>query len=379
MKPVLDGVRVIELSTMITAPLAGMMLADFGADVIKVEQPVTGDPYRNFRGGQYSPHFCAYNRNKRSVVLDLRDETGRARLTGMLEAGDVLLENFRPGVMARLGFDDARIKAINPRLVHCSITGFGPDGPYRERPAYDAVAQALSGLSSLQIDPANPRVSGPTIADNVTGQVAAFGIVSALFERERTGVARRVEVNMLDAALAFIPDPYGYLDQMGLVSDAWLRARTSQSYVFACSDARMLSVHLSSQDKFWQGFLKTMERPDLQDDARFATRALRIEHYDALAAIAAEVFRRHDRGTWLARLEQNDVPFAPVYDVTEVAADAQVRHLGSFFDLHHPVAGRLNAIRRPIWLDGQRDDQPAIAPPLLGEHTQEVLDQFGLG
>ena len=374
----LSGIRVVELSTMITAPLAGMMLADMGADVVKVENPEGGDPYRSFRGGQYSPHFCAYNRNKRSVALDLRGADGRSALEALLRRGDVLLENFRPGVLARLGFDGTRLIEINPRLVHCSITGFGPDGPYAERPAYDAVAQALSGLSSLLVDPDTPRIAGPTIADNAAGQYAAFGIVAALMERERTGRARRVEVNMLDSALAFTPDPFGYLTQMGVVSDPYLRARTSQSYVFVCADKAMVAVHLSSREKFWTGFLDAVGRPDLAGDTRFSTRSDRIDNYEALRAELAPVFAAQPRDHWLARFERQDVPYAPVHDVAQVLTDPQVVHLRSFFELEHPVQGTVTAIRRPIWTDGQRDDQPRRPPPTLGEHTDEVLRECGL-
>ncbi|WP_207538730.1 CaiB/BaiF CoA transferase family protein [Sabulicella rubraurantiaca] len=374
----LSGIRVVELSTMITAPLAGVMLADMGADVIKVENPEGGDPYRNFRGGQYSPHFCAYNRNKRSVVLDLRSPEGKAALEVLLGGADVLLENFRPGVLARLGFEEARIKAINPRIVHCSVTGFGSGGPYVGRPAYDAVAQALSGLTSLQVDPEAPRIAGPTIADNATGQYAAFGILAALMERERTGRARRVEVNMLECALSFAPDAYGYLTQMGIVSDPYLRARTSQSYVFACSDGAMIAVHLSLHQKFWMAFLEVAGRTDLAEDARFRTRADRIENYEALRTLVAPVFARHPRAYWVERFARHDVPFAPVYTVAEAPEDPQVRHLGSFFEMEHPEQGRLTAIHLPIWLDGERESHPRRPPPTLGEQTEEVLREHGL-
>ena len=374
----LSGIRVVEISTMITAPLAGMMLADMGADVVKVENPEGGDPYRSFRGGQYSPHFCAYNRNKRSAALDLRSTAGRTALEALLRTSDVLLENFRPGVLARLDFAPHRLAYLNPRLVHCSITGFGPDGPYKDRPAYDAVAQALSGLSSLLVDPDAPRIAGPTIADNAAGQYAAFGILAALLERERTGRARRIEVNMLDSALAFIPDPYGYLTQMGVVSDPYLRARTSQSYVFVCADRAMVAVHLSSQEKFWTGFLDAIGRLDLAADPRFGTRSTRIDNYEALRAELSPFFAARPRAHWLDRLRRSDVPYAPVHDVSQVAADPQVAHLRSFFELEHPTHGPLTAIRRPIWTDGQRDDQPRRPPPTLGEHTDEILRECGL-
>jgi crotonobetainyl-CoA:carnitine CoA-transferase CaiB-like acyl-CoA transferase len=189
---VLRGVRVVELGTMITAPLAGMMLADLGADVIKIERPDGGDPFRSFRGGLYSPHFIAFNRNKRSVTLDLQTETGKASLLALLREADVLLDNYRPGVMDRLGFSAETIRTEYPKLIWCSITGFGPAGPYANRPAYDAVAGALSGLASVTLDPEKPAASGPTIADNVTGMYAAYGILGALYEREKTGRGRRI-------------------------------------------------------------------------------------------------------------------------------------------------------------------------------------------
>ena len=374
----LAGVTVVELTTMITGPLAGMMLADLGAEVFKIESPEGGDLFRSFRGGLYSPHFCAYNRNKRSVALDLRSAQGKLALEKLLQRADVCLENFRPGVLERLGFADARLAELNPRLIRCHITGFGADGPYAERPAYDAVAQALSGMSSLFLQPEDPKVTGPTIGDNVTGHYACQGILAALVERERTGTARRIDVNMLEATLAFMPDPYAYYTQMDLVSDPFLRAHTSQSYAFRCSDDKLVAVHLSSQDKFWQQFVDTLGRPDMLANPQFATRALRIEHYRSIHAQAAVTFVEHPRAHWVARFAGRDVPFAPVYDVTEVFDDPQVRHLGSFFRLEHPTMGALTSIRRPVWLDGSRSDQPSEAPPVLGEHTAAVLSEIGL-
>ena len=180
MTDVLTGVRVVELSTVITAPLTGLMLADLGADVIKVEPP-QGDPFRSFRGGQYSPNFVAYNRGKRSIQLDLRTEAGRSVMLRLLAGADILLENYRPGIMEKFGLTDDVLSAANPRLIHCSITGFGASGPYSARPAYDNVAVALSGILSLQLDPEHPQSSGPTIADNATGMFACYGILGALY------------------------------------------------------------------------------------------------------------------------------------------------------------------------------------------------------
>ena len=312
----LRGIKVLELSTMITGPLAGMMLGDWGADVIKVENPDGGDPFRSFRGGSYSPHFCAYNRNKRSVTLDLRSPEGKSGLAALVRSADVLLENYRPGVMDRLGFSDDELVRLNSRLVRCSITGFGPDGPYANRPAYDAIAQAVGGMSSLFVNAENTRITGPTIADNVTSHYACQGVLAALLERERSGVARRIEVNMLDATLAFIPDPFAYYTQMQLVSDPYLRAHTSQSYVFESSDGKLFAVHLSSQTKFWENFVRAIDCPGLLEDDRFKTRTDRIANYEALRAIAGKIFAKLSRAHWVDLLSGLDVPAAPVLDVT---------------------------------------------------------------
>src|SRR5215471_16168186 len=202
----LDGVRIVELTTMITGPLAGQLLADLGASVVKIENREHGDPFRNYHGGRYSGHFIAYNRNKRSITLDLRSQRGKEIFLSLVERADVLIDNFRPGVLDRLGFTAEVLSHANPRLISASITGFGVDGPYRDRPSYDAVAQALSGMLSQFLDAQAPQPAGPTLSDNITGHYLAYGILAALFERARTGKARRVETTMLEATMAFAPD-----------------------------------------------------------------------------------------------------------------------------------------------------------------------------
>jgi formyl-CoA transferase len=374
----LDGIRVVELTTMITGPLTGMMLADMGADVVKIENPEGGDPFRSYGGGGYSAQFCSYNRNKRSVAVSLRTELGRQTLEALAQRSDVLLENFRPGVLDRLGFPDDRLRKLNPRLIRCSITGFGSSGPYASRPCYDAIAQALSGMSSQFLDPESPRLSGTTISDNVTGQYACYGILAALLERERTGAARRVEVNMLEATLAFMPEPFAYFTQNGQVADAYLRIRNSQAFAFRCRDGKMVATHHSSQQKFWTQFCEAIELPELVNDPRFDTLAKRVANYDALLSEASVAFLRKTRAEWLSRFDRYDVPFTAINDVTEVFSDPQVRHLDSFFEYTHPTEGRLVGPRRPVLLDGGRNDQPALAPPTLGEHTEQVLKELGL-
>jgi crotonobetainyl-CoA:carnitine CoA-transferase CaiB-like acyl-CoA transferase len=372
---VLKGVRVVELSTVITAPLTGLMLADLGADVIKVEPP-NGDPFRSFGGGHYSPNFVAYNRGKRSIALDLRTDAGRSILLKLLARADILLENYRPGIMGRLGLGDDVLKATNARLIHCSITGFGETGPYSARPAYDNVAVALSGVLSLQVDPEHPQSSGPTIADNATGMFAAYGILGALYERERSGCGRRVDVNMLEAGIAFIPDPFSYYTRAGIKCDRLTRVAASQSFAFRCGDGKLLAVHLSSQPKFFESIAAAMERPDLLRDKRFTTRDLRIANYGELTRVFAEIVETKPRIHWMNVLEANDVPFAPVNDLADVLDDPQVRHLQTFYTQHHPTEGEITAIHRPVLIDGERAER-ALPAPTLGEHTDAVLAELG--
>jgi crotonobetainyl-CoA:carnitine CoA-transferase CaiB-like acyl-CoA transferase len=375
MTDVLKGVRVVELGTMITAPLAGMMLADLGAEVLKVEPP-TGDPFRSFRDGLYSPHFIAYNRGKRSIRLDLRTDAGRDVLLKLLARADILIENYRAGVMDRLGLRTEVLQKTNPSLVHCSITGFGASGPYCERPAYDTVGLALSGIASLLLDPAEPQVAGPTIPDNATGMFACSGILGALYERTRTGRGRRVEINMLEAAIAFIPDPFTNHTRLGIKNDRLTRVASSHSFAFRCSDGKLLAVHLSSQSKFWDGLLTALGRPDIGQDPRFVTRDQRIKNFVALTHVLGEVAVSKPRAHWMGLMEANDVPFAPVHNIEDVIEDEQVRHLGTFYKQTHPTEGDLLSIHRPMQIDGERESHDLPAPT-LGEHSGAVLAELG--
>ncbi|MGI4721151.1 MAG: CaiB/BaiF CoA transferase family protein [Janthinobacterium lividum] len=374
----LDGILVIELGTVLTAPLAGMMLADLGARVVKVEHPNGGDPFRRHAGKLYSPHFASYNRNKESIQLDLQAEAGQADLLKLLARADVLLENYRPGVMARLGLTRAKLDEINPRLVWCSITGFGAEGPYRDRPCYDAVALGLSGLASQMLDPGQPVMNGPTISDNVTGMYAAYGVLGALMGRQRDGKGARVEVNMLEASIAFSPEGFAQYSRLGVVPAPQTRVAISQSHAFPCADGRLVAVHLSSVEKFWQAFVAVIERPDLLEDARFLDPQARTRHYAALNAEVAATFRTRTRDDWCARLVDSDVPFAPVNTVPEVIDDPQVRLSGTFYRAEHPEQGAMTAIHRPVTIDGARGPTTRAAP-VLGEHDAAIRAEFGLG
>jgi crotonobetainyl-CoA:carnitine CoA-transferase CaiB-like acyl-CoA transferase len=368
MAKVLSGVRVVEHGTFITGPAASMLLADLGADVIKVEQPA-GDPFRAFRGGTYSPHYQTYNRNKKSVTLDTRQRDDLVRFEGLITEADVYIQNFRPGVADKLGAGEARLRELNPRLIYCAISGFGADGPAAGRPVYDTVAQAASGFLKLLINPANPRVVGPAIADALTGFYAAYGILGALYEREKqkTTKGRRVEVSMFEAMTHFNLDAFTHLFSEGEVMGPYSRPSVSQSYVLPCADGKWIALHMSSPPKFWQGLAKAIEQPTLFEDPRFASREARIEHQGDLIELLRSLFVQRERAEWCRRLEALDVPYAPMYATDEVPDDPQAKHLQLFVDAAHPQGGRWRTVRSPVSFDGERALE-VTAPPLLGDH-----------
>lgn len=226
---ILKGIRVIELGTYITGPAAAMQLADLGADVIKVERPGEGDPFRAFKGGLYSPHYQTYNRNKRSIALDTKVPEDLTVLHELVGSADVFIQNFRPGVAEKLGVGEADLRAINPRLIYCAISGFGTSGPSRDRPAYDTVAQAASGFLRLITSIEKPRVIGPALADAITGQYAAVGILAALVERGATGDGRRLDISMLEAMTYFNLDSFTHYFSAGEVMGPLSRPVVSQS------------------------------------------------------------------------------------------------------------------------------------------------------
>jgi len=376
----LKGIRVLELGQFIAGPYAGLQLADLGAKVIKVERPQGGDAFREFglsaNAQGYSHNFCAFNRNKLSLTLDIASPRGQEVFRKLARQADVVLENFRPGVMRRLGFDYETLRASNPRLVCCSIAGFAEDGPYAERPAYDAVGQALSGLLSLLVDPKDPRTLGPTLSDQVSGMQACMAVLGALFDRERTGKGARVEVTMVEASMALIPDSFTAYTHAGHVMQPESRAAVSLSFAFACADGKILAIHVSSMEKFWRALLAAIERPDIGEDARFRDRMGRIKNYEALVQALRPVFAMQPRAIWAGRLAAHDVPAAVVHSIPEAMQEPEVKHLGMFHELEHARYGKMTAMRRASRIDGERESKP-LPPPALGEHTEEILREFG--
>jgi crotonobetainyl-CoA:carnitine CoA-transferase CaiB-like acyl-CoA transferase len=366
---VLSGMRVIEQGTFITGPCAGMMLADLGADVIKIEGP-QGDPYRSYQGGQYSPHFQAYNRNKRSVALDLKSASERQLLDRLIGEADVFIQNFRPGAAERLEAGPERLRRINPRLVYCSISGFGRSGPYMERPSYDSVAQALSGFLSVVVDQERPQFLGPALADAITGIYAAYGILGALVQRGRTGEGALVEVSMLEAMAHFAVEPFAAFFALGTVPRSSDRPRLAQAYILRTRDRRMIVLHLSSLEKFWTGLVAALDDPGLAGDPRFNCRQGRIDHYETLREELAVRFAAHDLAHWTERLGRHDVPHAPINGVDQVVDDPQVMHLGLIVPVENTQEG-VRAVRPPVQFCGERAGSVQAAPH-LDQHGGEI-------
>ena len=373
---VLSGIRVIEQGTFITGPCAGMMLADLGADVIKVESP-DGDPYRSYQGDHYSPHFQAYNRNKRSIVFDLKHSADRGLFDGLIREADVFIQNFRPGTAIRLGAGPERLCAINPRLIYASISGFGSSGPYADRPSYDSVAQALSGFLSVVVDSSRPRFLGPALADAITGIYAAYGVLGALVQRGRTGKGCHVEVSMLEAMAHFAIEPFAAFFALGLTPTSSDRPRLAQAYILRTADSRLIALHLSSLEKFWEGLVAALNAPELASDERFSDRQARIVNYESLNVELDQRFSRHSLSHWAERLGRNDVPYAPINGIDEVVHDPQVQHLGLIVPVE-AAHGGTQAIRPPVQFAGARS-RSVRAAPLLNEHGTAIRDEVARG
>ena len=369
----LQNVRVVEVGGFITGPLAAMILAEYGADVIKVERPDGGDPFRSHTRGGYSPAFQAHNRNKRSMVADYAKPEGLKVLKALVRTADVFVNNNRPGVAEKLGFGYAQLHEINPNLIYCAISGFGADGPYAERPAFDNVGQALSGWMSRHRRDDDPRVVGPAISDPATSYYAATAILAGLYERQNSGKGRLIEINMLEATISLNLEPLAYYFALGEPQPLFQRGGASQAYNLVCKDGKCVALHMSSPDKFWQSLCRVIEKPDWA--TAYAQRADRARNYEKIAFELKKIFAARDRAEWMERLEREDVPFAPELGVQDLERDPQVRHLKTFYELTHEKHGRVRAQHRPAKVDGSRDID-FRAPPDLGEHTDEILAEL---
>ena len=374
----LSGLRVLDFSRILSGPYATMALADMGAEVIKIEPIGKGDETRGFPPfrGLFSHYFMALNRNKRSLALDLKSERGLEIARQLAADADILIENFRPGVMDRLGLGHAALARENPRLIYCSITGFGEDSPLSGKPAFDVVAQALSGVMSVNREPGQPpNKLGLPMGDMAGSIFAVFGILAALHECNATGRGRRVDVAMLDSLMGML----GYLSQIYFVSGRAPQPVGSKhpSIVpygaFPTRDGHVIVACLT--DGFWHAFAQCLDMPELIEDARFAEYGRRLENREALERLIEERMRQEDTAFWLERLDAFDVPNAPILDVGEALEQPHAAARGLVETVRHAEGDDMRMVRGQIRFDGVAA-APSTPPPLLGEHSVEVLTEL---
>lgn len=376
----LEGVCVVDLTRVLAGPYCTMMLGDMGADVIKVEVPGRGDDSRSWGppwAGTESAYFLSANRNKRSITLNFRTEGGRRVLLELVRRADVLVENFIPGTLDRLGLGYEHLKGVNPSLIYCSISGYGYDGPYATRPGYDFIAQAEGGIMSVTGEPEGPPMKvGVAIADITTGIFAAAAILAALRHRDRTGEGQRVEVSLLESVVGWLANVASNYLVSGEVPRRYGNAHPNvvPYQAFATADG-WVAVGVGNDAQF-RRFCEVIGRPELAEDPRFKTNSDRVINRDVLIPILEEVFKARTTAEWIEALVAADLPCGPINTIDKVFQHPQVLHRRMLAEVEHPTAGRIKLVGIPYKFSGT----PLSIrrhPPTLGEHTEEVLRELG--
>lgn len=376
----LHGIRVLDLTSMVSGPVATMMLADQGADVVKVESPLNGGDHTrgaaNRRGG-FSASFLHNNRNKRSVVLDLKTDGGRDALQRIAAKADVFVQNFRPGVAERIGIGEAAVRAVAPAIVYVSISGYGETGPYKNKPVYDPLVQAVSGLASVQAgsDEARPRLVRTILPDKLTGIVAAQAITAALLARARTGEGQHVRLSMLDAVIAFL-----WHSDMGSQTfvEGCLPQQEAASFADLIYETATTPISVAVQsDREWQALTRALDKPLWLEDERFRTVELRQQNVNDRLELTQAALRERPAAHWLDVLAKAGIPCAPVLTRTATLDDPQVKANGIIVEIDHPAAGRIRQARPAARFSATPPEIRAGAPG-YGAHTEEVLREAGL-
>jgi CoA:oxalate CoA-transferase len=377
----LKGIRVIDLSWVLSGPFATMVLADLGADVIKVERPGTGDLAR--RNGPFidslSSYFMSINRGKRSITLDLSKPRGKEILLALVERADILVENFVPGTMKRLGLDYEVLKEHNPRLIYASISGFGQTGPYAQRPALDVIVQGMAGTLSITGEPDGPPVRvGTSIGDITASLFAVIGILAALQERQVSGRGQALDISMLDSQVAILENAIARYFATGQVPRR-LGTRHPVTTPFQAFRTRDGYIVVAVMDDQWPLFCKAIGRVDLLEDERFKSGYSRTQHYHLLEPIFNEAMLKKTSQEWLEELSALGIPCGPVNSIDRVVEDPQVVHRGMIKEVPHKRLGRVKVVNSPIKLSRTPPEVERPAPD-LGEHTEEVLKELlGMG
>jgi CoA:oxalate CoA-transferase len=377
---ILNDIKVLDLSQIIAGPLASMVLGDLGADVIKIEPP-EGEAARHlgetFLQGE-SDYLLSLNRNKRSLVIDLKRKEGREIFYNLVRKSDVVLENFRPGTMEKLGLDYERLSSLNRQIIYCSISGFGQNGPYKNRPAMDPIIQAMGGIMAITGNPqTGPQKVGAPIGDFVAPLLAVIGILGALRIRDKTGEGQRIDISMLDGMIFSLIPREGYY----FIKGKTLPLRGNEHFQIApCNTYRTKDEEyimvIAHTQKHWENFCKALDRRDLLEDEKFKTNTLRLCNGQELNHRLQEIFAAKTRGEWLEALSSQGVMIAPVYNFEQLFQDPQVIHDQVVSEMEHPVAGTIKVLNTPIGLS-KTPPRIKTPPPLLGQHTNEILLRFG--
>jgi len=378
MNQALEGIKILDLTRVLAGPYATMILGDLGADVIKIEMPKTGDDSRQFGPfvGDESAYFMSLNRNKRSITLNLKSETARGLFVEMIKEADVVVENFRPGTMEKLGLGYDELKKINPRIIYAASSGFGHTGPYSKRAAYDGVVQAMGGIMSITGEKdGKPTRVGPSIGDISAGMFTSIGILAALQYRNATGLGQKVDVAMLDCQVAMLENAISrYVVTGDIPGPAGNRHSSIVPFEpFDTTDGEIMIA--AGNDVLWAKLCKVMERSDLAEHESFKTNLLRSTNYDILRPMIAEVIQTKNTHEWQEILDGAGVPNGPINTVDKVLEDPQVISREMIVEIEHPVAGKLKMPGVPVKLSETPGSirRPA---PLLGQHTDEILREM---
>jgi formyl-CoA transferase/CoA:oxalate CoA-transferase len=377
----LEGIRVLDLTRALAGPFCTLMLGDYGADVIKIEIPGTGDDTRQWGPpfiGEESAYFLSINRNKRSLTLNFKEPQAKEVFLRLAQGADVVVENFTPGVMSRFGLDYETVKGTNPGIIYCSISGFGQDGPYRDRPAYDQIMQGIGGIMSVTGGPDDdPQKVGIAIADIGAGMWAAFAIMAAVRHRDQQGEGQYIDVSMMDAQVAWLTYQAGYYFANGQPPKRLGAAHPNlvPYQAFMCSDGKYLNVAVGSE-RIWQRFCQGMGLEYLRDNPDYATNVERVRNRAALVPKLQELFLTRSSAEWVEALIPAGVPSGPINDLADVFADPQLLHRQMYLEMPHPTLGSVKQTGIPIKFSVTPGglDRP---PPLLGEHTREILRELG--
>jgi CoA:oxalate CoA-transferase len=372
---VLKGIKVLELTQGVSGPFCTMVLGDMGAEIIKIEQPGKGDDSRSFGPFVHneSAYFMSVNRNKKSLALDLSKKEGIQIFQQLVKEADIFVENYIPGTMQRLGIGYSHVKAINERIIYCSISGYGQDGPLSEKPAYDAVIQAMSGIMSItgQSDGQPTRVGAP-VGDMTAALYGAIAIMGALYKRETTGVGDRLDIAILDSQVSVLENAIVRYDVLGEVPEL-IGNRHASIVPFETFMTRNNHIMVAiGNNRMWVDFCKLVKREDMINDYRFSTNKKRLEYYHELKPILNKVFIEHTTEEWQRKLDDVKIPNSPINSIDKLFGNEQIKARKMLMDITHDKGGRITAPSSPIRFSS--DDGPQnVSAPLLGQHTKELL------